>query len=148
MLTLSIFALYAYRDVWPLMTLELHPKDGGEGRILWAKVALSGLIGVVAPVLEPYPYVPVNPKVSLQRCPTEYLPFKILITYLQRPSLVPNPEQTASIFSLLTFTFMDSTIYKGSRQEHLAFHDLPLICDYDESKHLIKQNYPVSTDNL
>jgi len=46
------------------MTFTLHPLDAAEGRILWAKVALSALSGVLLPILEPFPYIPVDEKVS------------------------------------------------------------------------------------
>lgn len=61
----AVFAVYAYRNVWPLMTFTLHPLDDAEGRILWAKVALAALAGVIEPLFEPYPYIPVDPKVRL-----------------------------------------------------------------------------------
>ena len=61
---LSVFAVYAYRDIWPLMTYTLRPRDEAEGRILWVKLALTALAGIIVPVFEPYPYIPLNPKVN------------------------------------------------------------------------------------
>lgn len=58
--TLTIFAVYAYRDIWPLMTYTLRPLDEAEGAILWVKVALAGLVGIVLPTFEPYPYIPLD----------------------------------------------------------------------------------------
>lgn len=46
------------------MTFTLRPLDEAEGRMLWVKVALAGLAGVLAPLLEPYPYIPYDPEVS------------------------------------------------------------------------------------
>jgi hypothetical protein len=60
---LSLFAVYAYRDVWPLLTFTLHPLDGAEGLLVWVKIALAAIAGVLLPMLEPYAYVPVNPAV-------------------------------------------------------------------------------------
>lgn len=57
--------VYAYRDVWPLMTFTLEPKDGEEGALLWVKIALAAFIGVIEPLLEPYPYVSSSPVVSI-----------------------------------------------------------------------------------
>lgn len=54
---IAILACYGYRDVWPLLTFTLHPKDGSEGWILWAKVALATIVGIIVPLLEPYPYI-------------------------------------------------------------------------------------------
>lgn len=66
-MSFALFGVYFYRDVWPLMTFSLHPLDAAEGRILWAKIALSGLSGVLLPILEPFPYIPVDEKVSKLR---------------------------------------------------------------------------------
>ena len=60
----AYFAVYVYRDVWPLMTYTLHPRDQAEGRVLWAKMALAALAGIVLPLSEPYPYIPYDPKAS------------------------------------------------------------------------------------
>ena len=58
---------------------------------------------------------------------------------------MPNAEQTASLFSFLTFIFMDSVVYKASQVEHLKLDEFPPLCDYDAAKNLVKQGYPVST---
>ena len=63
LILLCDFIVYAYRDIWPLMTYTLEPKDGAEGNLLWAKLALTALVGFVLPVFEPYPYVPYDPTV-------------------------------------------------------------------------------------
>ena len=65
LVTLAVFALYAYRDLWPLLTFTLQPLDQGEGSLLWSKIAIAGLVGVVEPLFEPFPYVPVDPRVRV-----------------------------------------------------------------------------------
>ena len=65
--TLAVCALYAYRDIWPLLTFTLRPIDEVEGGLLWAKVALIVFISIVEPLFEPYPYVPVDPEVRFTR---------------------------------------------------------------------------------
>lgn len=146
MVLISILAVYTYRDVWPLMTFTLRPCDEAEGSILWTKIALLGLAGVVLPLFEPYPYIPWNTKASIYSL-WESLRHALFRSQLriQEPFLLPHPEQTASIFTFLTYTFMDPTIIKASRQAHLGFDDLPPLCDYDAAKNLIKQAYPVSS---
>ena len=62
--TLAVSALYVYRDLWPIMTYTLHPADGHEGKLLWAKVVLAIFAGIIEPIFEPYPYIPVDPAVS------------------------------------------------------------------------------------
>ena len=63
----GVFGIYVYRDIWPLATFTLHPADAPEGVILWFKIILASLAAVIEPVLEPYPYIPVDPNVS--SCP-------------------------------------------------------------------------------
>ena len=64
LISLAVFSVYAYRDLWPLMTYTLRPIDRAEGNLLWIKVALSAWAGVLGPLLEPYPYIPIHPQVS------------------------------------------------------------------------------------
>lgn len=63
-ISFAILAVYAYRDVWPLMTFTLQPKDLAEGDILWARLALIAFVGALEPVFEPYPYIPYDYAVS------------------------------------------------------------------------------------
>lgn len=65
LVTFTALAVYAYRDIWPLMTFTLEPKDSAEGDLLWAKIAFLALVGALLPLFEPYPYVPYDPTVSL-----------------------------------------------------------------------------------
>jgi hypothetical protein len=62
---LLAFVIYAYRDLWPLATFTLIPKDGSEGTFLWVKIALLFLSGVVIPLFFPQEYIPFDPKVAL-----------------------------------------------------------------------------------
>ena len=54
---MAILAVYAYRDVWPLMTFTLKPADGPEGDLVWYKVVVAFLVSLL-PLFEPYPYIP------------------------------------------------------------------------------------------
>ncbi|KIP05213.1 hypothetical protein PHLGIDRAFT_534841, partial [Phlebiopsis gigantea 11061_1 CR5-6] len=120
MITFATLAVYTYRNVWPLMTFTLRPKDLDEGAILWGKLGLLAFAAVFLPLLEPYTYIPYDPS---------------------HPSPVPNSEQTASIASFLTYVWLDSIIWRAHQVPHLPHDDLPPICDYDEVKNLIKQGY-------
>ncbi|PSR81762.1 hypothetical protein PHLCEN_2v6271 [Hermanssonia centrifuga] len=105
------------------MTLTLIPADAAEGRMLWVKIALVITAGIVEPTFEPYSYIPVDPK---------------------DPAPEPNAEQTASIASFLSFTFLDPTIWLAYRVPHLSFDQLPPQCDYDYARNLIKRSYPAA----
>lgn len=66
---LFTWAVYAYRDLWPLATFNLQPADP-QGPLLWAKVAVLTLAAIVVPMIAPREYIPVDPKVSLPRDPS------------------------------------------------------------------------------
>lgn len=62
-LLFAMFAVFAYRDLWPLITFNKHPKDISEGALLWAKVAVLFLTSVVFPLVSPRQYIPIDPAV-------------------------------------------------------------------------------------
>ena len=64
LVTFGFLAVYAYRDIWPLMTFTLQPKDSFEGNLLWVKIGLLAFVGAFVPLFEPYPYIPYDPMVS------------------------------------------------------------------------------------
>ncbi|EKM51069.1 uncharacterized protein PHACADRAFT_199901 [Phanerochaete carnosa HHB-10118-sp] len=117
----TIFATYAYRDIWPLMTYKLRPQDESEGKLVWAKVALAAWAGFLSPILEPYPYVP-----SCHESPENGI----------------NAEQTASLFSRAFFTFLDPVIWRAFHASRLSHEELPPLTDYDQAKYLTEQSFP------
>ncbi|PPQ64837.1 hypothetical protein CVT24_008202 [Panaeolus cyanescens] len=116
-----VFSVYAYRDIVPWMTYTLQPADRAEGQLLYVKLALLSIAAVIVPLFIPRVYVPIDAK---------------------NPMEVPNPEQTASIFSLAVYTFLDSIIMEGSRVPHLPFDRLPPLADYDRAAHLKETSFP------
>jgi hypothetical protein len=62
-LLIGVFAVFAYRDLWPLITFHKQPKDSKEGSLLWAKVTILFLSSIVFPLVSPRQYVPVDPAV-------------------------------------------------------------------------------------
>ncbi|KAJ4476620.1 hypothetical protein J3R30DRAFT_3759412 [Lentinula aciculospora] len=112
---LAALCVYLYRDVYPLITFTLKPKDISEGGILWAKVAVLAITSVVIPLAIPRPYVPVDPTNPLSKS---------------------SPEQTASIFSLVTYAFIDRMVLAAYRVSHLEFDQLPPLGDYDSAEYL------------
>lgn len=62
-LLIAVFAVFAYRDLWPLITFHQRPKDYKEGSLLWVKVTILFLSSIVFPLVSPRQYVPVDPAV-------------------------------------------------------------------------------------
>jgi len=60
------FAVYGYRDVLPLATVDMPVQDSAEGKFLIAKLVLVTIAGVVVPLVTPQMYIPVDQEV---RCP-------------------------------------------------------------------------------
>ncbi|KAG9028739.1 hypothetical protein FS837_003797, partial [Tulasnella sp. UAMH 9824] len=120
------WSVSAYRDLYPLTTYTEHPVDAANGWITWVRVGLLTLVGVVSPLIVPTRFVPVNPKNPLP----------------------PNPEQTASILSFLTWSFMDPVIQQASRVSHLPYESLPNLADYDHAEYLISRGAPALDPSL
>ncbi|KAI0329604.1 multidrug resistance-associated ABC transporter [Cubamyces sp. BRFM 1775] len=118
---LVTWGVYVYRDLWPLATFTLQPVDAEEGLFIWLKVSLLTLAAVVVPLFCPRQYVPIDPK---------------------DPMPQPNPEQTASLFSMSIYTFLDGIIFKAYRMPHLPWEELPPLADYDYAKNLVKRSFP------
>ncbi|KAJ3549276.1 hypothetical protein NMY22_g935 [Coprinellus aureogranulatus] len=119
---LVCLAVYACRDVLPLATFTLSPSDRKEGWVLWAKVTLLSLVALVYPLCVPRKYIPVNP---------------------EEPAETPSPEQTASLFSLTTFAFLDRLVRLGNQVSHISSDLLPPLADYDCARNLRKRSLPI-----
>ncbi|TBU23091.1 hypothetical protein BD311DRAFT_811015 [Dichomitus squalens] len=119
---LMTWAVYVYRDLWPLATFTLQPADASEGSLLWAKVSVLTFAAVIIPLVVPRQYIPVDPK---------------------DPSEKANPEQTASILSMSVFTWLDNIIWKAYKVPHLPYEELLPIANYDCAKHLVARAFPI-----
>ncbi|KAJ7123761.1 P-loop containing nucleoside triphosphate hydrolase protein [Mycena epipterygia] len=109
-----------YRDVFPLGTVSGTPQDYSDGILLWIRIALLGVAGLLIPLLTPRRYTPVDPL---------------------NPMKVPNPEQTASILSLAFYTFLDPTIFLAHRLVPLPLSSLPPLADYDSAQYLKSKSF-------
>ncbi|KAJ8082215.1 hypothetical protein PM082_008062 [Marasmius tenuissimus] len=117
---LAVLGVYTYRDIYPLATFNKTPLDIGEGWLVWCKIALMFISAIAIPLFIPRRYVPYDPK---------------------NPSQTPNPEQTASLFSLTLFFFMDPVIFSVRKNEHLPYDQLPSLADYDHAENLRKRAF-------
>ena len=118
----ATFALYVYRDLWPLATFNLEPLDEKEGTLLWVKVILLSLTAVIIPLVTPRVYTPVDPA---------------------KPSPNPSPEQTSSRLSIITYSYLDSLIWTANTAARWSKDYLPPMPDYDSAAYLRKQSLKV-----
>ncbi|KAH9939288.1 P-loop containing nucleoside triphosphate hydrolase protein [Epithele typhae] len=114
-----LWALYVYRDVWPLATYTLQPIDAHEGPVLWVQIFILTLVAVVIPVVTP------RGGSELKDTPG-------------RPDL----EETASLWSLVTYSFLDNVIWKASQMPHLPFDGLPPLAFRDRAEDLVRRMFP------
>ena len=56
----------------------------------------------------------------------------------------PNPEQTASIISLMTYTHLDPVVFLGGKVPHLRADQLLPLADYDYAKYRTEKAFSVS----
>jgi len=52
-----------------------------------------------------------------------------------------NPEQTASLFSMMMYTFLDPIVITAYRVPHLSHDMLPPLADYDYTKNLVRRSF-------
>ncbi|KAH9028059.1 ABC transporter type 1, transmembrane domain-containing protein [Lactarius deliciosus] len=119
-LLLGTFSVYAYRDIWPLLTFTLSPVDAWEGALLWVRIGLLAFVAIVIPLLVPYQYIPIDPK---------------------DPQQVISPEQTASLLSMTSYTFLDPIVFLAYRVPHLSHDMLPPLADNYYTRNLVHRSF-------
>ena len=82
-LLLGTFSVYAYRNIWPLLTFTLSPADAYEGALLWVRIGLLAFGAVLVPLLVPRRYTPIDPKARLALTKSYFL---IVDTGFRTPS--------------------------------------------------------------
>ncbi|KAJ7212213.1 P-loop containing nucleoside triphosphate hydrolase protein [Mycena pura] len=113
---------YVLRDLLPFTTFTLTPKDAQQGWLLWVKILVLIVAAVVVPLTRPRLYIPVDP---------------------ENPMVQPNAEQTCSLFTSLTYSYLDSLVFLAFKQGTLEFDQLPALADYDSAGHLIRKSLPI-----
>ncbi|KAF9077569.1 P-loop containing nucleoside triphosphate hydrolase protein, partial [Rhodocollybia butyracea] len=112
-LLLAFFGVYAVRDLWPLAKVHGNVLDSGEGHMLWFKITSLAVAGIVIPLTTPRQAYPPAINVS---------------------SAKVNPEETASILSLLSHSYLDSFIFNLYRTPtRLKVEDVPPLAEADHS---------------
>ncbi|KAJ1309694.1 hypothetical protein OPQ81_006459 [Rhizoctonia solani] len=119
-LLLVAFVIYAWRDLLPLATYDLRPADSAGGWLTWSRIGVLTFAAVVIPLFIPRIYIPIDPR---------------------NPSDITNPEQTASLASLMLFNFLDSLVWTAYRTPKLEYDQLPPLADYDRASHLKQRSF-------
>ncbi|WVQ88009.1 hypothetical protein IAS59_001740 [Cryptococcus gattii] len=119
-LLLLAFAVYAYRDIWPLFTFNLAPEDINTP-VTWARVVLLTVSAVLIPLVRPRTYVPVDPE------------------HPSPPGEI-HPEQTSPLLFYLFFEYMTGLVWKAWKTPALPYEDLHPLADYDRAEYLYKQH--------
>ncbi|CEL51761.1 ATP-binding cassette transporter abc4 OS=Schizosaccharomyces pombe (strain 972 / ATCC 24843) GN=abc4 PE=3 SV=1 [Rhizoctonia solani AG-1 IB] len=114
-LLLIAMGVYVWRDLVPLAIHGRHPADTAGGWLTWSRIGVLIFASLIVPLCIPRTYVPLDPK---------------------KPSATPNPEQTASLISLLLYNFLDPLVWAAYRVPKLEYEQLPPLADYDRASYL------------
>ncbi|KAJ7288037.1 hypothetical protein C8J57DRAFT_1641031 [Mycena rebaudengoi] len=132
----AAFAVYAYRDVFPLATFTRVPEDINEGPTLWAKLSLLFVTAVVVPLFTPRQYIPVDPLVS------PYLRLgQPLTNHVESHGKAKSGADRLYILVRVVL-LLDEMIFMGYRNSELKEEELHPLCDTDASKHLKARSFP------
>ncbi|KAI0752922.1 P-loop containing nucleoside triphosphate hydrolase protein [Daedaleopsis nitida] len=115
---LTMWVIYAYRDLWPLATFTLIPTDATEGNLLWVKISILTTAAIILPLLSP-------------RSPPSHVPGRDAV----------RPEETASILSLVTFSWLNPLINHAQKARHVYLEELPPLAEYNSIEHLVDISY-------
>ncbi|KAG8879706.1 hypothetical protein FRB97_001503 [Tulasnella sp. 331] len=118
LLLFSAFGVFFHRDIVPLGTFTMYPKDGGW--LFWIRFGLLTFAGVVIPFLAPRKFKPLDPSQNLP----------------------PTAEQVASWWSFVSFSFLDPVIKKAYSVPHLPYDEFPILADTDHADYLVKVAFP------
>ncbi|KAJ7630177.1 multidrug resistance-associated ABC transporter [Roridomyces roridus] len=117
----TTLCVYGYRDILPLGTFTRMPQDTHEGVFLWAQIALLFFTAVVIPICTPNQYIPLDPA---------------------NPQKDIHPEQTASILSFFSFSYLDRIILLAYSKSSLDEDEMHPLCDSDYAMHLVSRSFP------
>ncbi|KAG8704615.1 hypothetical protein FRC11_009743, partial [Ceratobasidium sp. 423] len=110
-LLLVEFAIQAWNYLVPFALSGQNPAELSHGWLTWLHVGLLGFAAVVVPLCIPRLYIPLDPKNPIP----------------------PNPEQTAPLISLITYTYLDPIVFASYRAPKLEYDELPPLADYDHA---------------
>ncbi|KAF5389262.1 hypothetical protein D9757_003539 [Collybiopsis confluens] len=117
---LSSLLLYGYTTILPILLPATRFPNLCESKFqLWLEGIALAFAAIVLPMLAPRRYIPTDTK---------------------NPASTLHPEKTASLLSLLFFSYLDSLIFKAAKVPHLSTNELPLLSEEDQARVLRERN--------
>ncbi|QRW00090.1 hypothetical protein RhiJN_28108 [Ceratobasidium sp. AG-Ba] len=118
-LLILAFGVHICIDLLPLTWSTHPPYTLTNPWLTWTRLSIVGVVALVIPGCTPRPYLPTN----------------------LNHTDPPNPEQTASLLSLISYQFLDSLIWKAYRARKLPYDELPPLADYDRAEYLKERSF-------
>ncbi len=118
LILLLTWGVYVYRDVVPLATTTLRPADADEGVFIWLKLLILTEAAVLLPI--------VTPRATARGLAEG-----------------PNVEQKAGWYSRRMFSWLNETVAKAHRVEHIPLDDLPTLANSDSTRNLVENSLKV-----
>ncbi|KAH8108771.1 hypothetical protein DFH11DRAFT_1057276 [Phellopilus nigrolimitatus] len=101
LLLLVEFIVYFVLDAWPYATLTLKPFDSASDPITWVQLSLLTFAGIIVPLIMPRPFRPLMPGDE------------------------PSQEDTVSLLSRYTYSFLDKIVFYAYRVPDVTIADMP-----------------------
>ncbi|KAL1411644.1 hypothetical protein Q8F55_002608 [Vanrija albida] len=114
------FCLFAYRDIYPILTTFMEPTDLNTP-VTWVRIFLLGIAGILIPILRPRTYVPADP---LNPTPEDLI----------------NPEQIAPPLFYIFYEFMTPLVWRAWKVSSLPLEGMPPLADYDHADFLYNKH--------
>ena len=126
LLLLAEFAAFFYLNIWPLCTVGGYPYDFPERATFRPRAVALTVSGVIIPLFIPRPFRSSTKKVSyffcLGRCHWS-------INAWYNDYSQPGAEDTASLISLYTFSFVQSILFFAYKAKQVSIDELPQLSD-------------------
>ena len=111
------FVVYCVLDIWPYATYFSSPADPSSDPVTWVRVALLALSTFIIPLMTPNPYRP------------------------STPGAKPSEEDTASLLSAYSFSFLDKVVFYANRVGNVTPEDMPEVTESDRIETLSKRAF-------
>jgi hypothetical protein len=132
LLLLSASLVYFYLDAWPYATYYLSPFDPPNEAVTWVRFGILVFAGVVTPMTMPRPFRPKGPGV----CYVQTIQINCSVLSKVAGQATPSPEDTCSLLSSITYSFLDGLIFRAWRVPTIGVDDILVLPDESRSETL------------